>query len=168
VIIAIAAILPPLFRTVLSPKGSPPPGPENVMAAESLPIAGTSRILGISVQPSTPGSRLFVNGTSTGDWVSLSLPPRAPGMYLLSATFTKSDDYGVVQLLVNGIPAGRPQDLYSAATASSGVVPLANVTLRGSGDLLQVHVEGKNPASGNYFFGIDSIQLDRVLEPHKG
>jgi hypothetical protein len=109
------------------------------------------------------GKHLFAATRSRGDTLTMKLPAGSAGGYDLRAYLTKSFDYGIVQISVNGANAGSPIDLWSYVVESTGPVHLGRVTLQGDGDVVRIEVVGKNEraVAPFYQFGLDGF----VLEP---
>jgi hypothetical protein len=107
---------------------------------------------------------LFVCTSSAGQSISLKLPDTDPGSYLVQVYLTKSWDYGIVQLYINGKKVGPPIDLWSPAIESTGPLLLGKVVLKGANDIVLVEVTGKNKAASQpfYQFGIDGFVLQKT------
>jgi hypothetical protein len=131
--------------------------------AETLKITGgdgdaheTQLIDGASA-----GTHLWCKPTATGAWIEVELPIATAGRYKLSAVYTRSWDYGLVQAYVNGKPAGEPADTYARQIEPGFVVPLGTFELPAGPARVKFEVTGKGPSSTGYYFGIDCL----VAEP---
>jgi hypothetical protein len=105
------------------------------------------------------GAQLFGQATRPGDWVELPLPRLAAGSYRLSVFCTRAPDYGIIRLFVDGRPIGAEQDLFAPGTSASGEIAVGPIALNGRSDRLRIRVIGKNPASRNFYWGIDALML---------
>ena len=121
------------------------------------------------LQPSTafPGGRwskdghMFAQNVKKGDWIDLRLPEREPGNHRLALFLTKSGDYGIVTVSLNGIQVGT-FDLWSGrGVLPTGALDLGEVELRGREDVLRLAVEATNIRATMpfYQFGIDGIRF---------
>lgn len=109
------------------------------------------------------GKQFFAAARTPGDRLTMRLPGRSAGNYDLIAYLTKSFDYGVVQISVNGEEVGSPIDLWSYVVEPTGPMRLGRVILKGEGDVIRIEVVGKNQRSVApfYQFGVDGF----VFEP---
>jgi hypothetical protein len=134
--------------------------------AEKLAILAKSDGLPTSVQDMggfsgqwSDGKQLWVQGRAAGDFVELKLPAAGTDPKKLTVYLTKSWDYGILKMTVNGQPAGDPVDLYAEQPAPSGPLELGTFAPVDGAFKLRFEVVGKNPkarGSGSYF-GIDAI-----------
>jgi hypothetical protein len=139
---------------------------KQVIEGESLVIAGSSHRFPVEVEVMpydkwSSSAQLSARAPASGDWVDLMLPDGRPGKYEMTLYLTKSDDYGIVQVLLNGKRAGAAQDLYAAQRAPSGAVRLGTVELKHTGNTLRIQVIGKNSQSTGYAFGLDALRFRR-------
>ena len=175
--IALLAVGSLIALTVLKedsgrPQRTATPAAEVSVEAEDMRVVARSRDFTFWLQPTTDfaGGRwskdgqMFAHGAQKGDWIELELPEREPGSYRLELILTRSADYGIVSVSLNGVPIGEEIDLWS----NRGVVPtdpldFGSVELRGSGDVMRLEVTGANPASRapHFQFGIDGVRLTR-------
>jgi hypothetical protein len=140
--------------------------------AEDMPVVAKSREFTFWLQP-TSGFRggrwsrdghMFAMETRKGDWIDLELPVQRAGSYRLELLPTKSADYGIVVVSLNGVRIGDPIDLWSGrGVVPGGAVDLGRVDLRGGGDVLRMQVTGTNPAAVSPFFqfALDGVRLTR-------
>lgn len=144
---------------------------DKMLEAETLPVLdGSANSIATPQDTSafsqgqwSGGRHLFAAARAPGDTLSLGLPARAAGLYELTIYLTKSYDYGVVQVSVNGVKIGGPIDLWSYGVESTGPIRLGEARLKGVQDVISVEVIGKNDkaAAPFYQFGIDGV----VFEP---
>ena len=94
---------------------------------------------------------------------------KARGQVQAELFLTKSQDYGIVKVLLNDNPVGE-FDLWSGrGVEPTGELDLGEVELAGDGDVLRLTVGGPNPRAAAPFFqfGVDGIRLEQVepVEP---
>jgi hypothetical protein len=71
--------------------------------------------------------------------------------------FTKADDYGIMQLSLDGETLGDPIDFYDVNVVRTEKVSFGRVQLEAGRHELTVDIVGKNASSANYLFGLDNI-----------
>lgn len=77
----------------------------------------------------------------------------------LIVLLTHSPDYGIVQLELDGKPAGEPIDLFCPQTVTrEHRVPATD--LPAGPHTIRMRSTGKNPDSKGFFFGVDAIMFD--------
>ena len=147
----------PEWRTII--KGA--------IECESMPITAKSEGLTTEMQGGglTEGTwsgseQLFVHGTRVGDFVELRVPVKRPGRRRLILYATKSYDYGIVRIGVNG-KAVKEIDLYSPQPIATGAIDLGEFDVRPGSLTLRVETIGTNSKStgSRYYFGLDCIVL---------
>lgn len=102
------------------------------------------------------------NGASLS--VPILLGVNADAEYVCQVAFTKSYDYGQVQLSVNGKPVGAAFDGFAPKVTYGGLVTLGTTTLLKGPAWNQIclTVTGKNKDSKNFYVGIDVIKFTPV------
>ena len=103
--------------------------------------------------------QLLWRADGTGETLELPLPAQAAGRYRLIARYTKSPEYGIFQVSLNGAEVGQPVDLYGETIKAADPVDLGIVTLPAGRPVFKVTVTGKNDASKGYRFGLDYLKL---------
>lgn len=101
----------------------------------------------------------------------LYMPSKAEGSYLeipfevktkeprrLLLNLTKSYDFGIYKVTLNGIPVGGPIDLYSAEVANAEV-PLLDFWPEPGKYTIRLECVGKNERSTGHYLGIESVRL---------
>ena len=96
--------------------------------------------------------------------MTVAVPIENPGIHEVSVCYTKADDYGQLQLIVNGEKLGKVFDGYDPRVLFNGRLDMGKIYLHKGDNLFKFQVVGKNQASENYFFGVDCIILRRVDE----
>jgi hypothetical protein len=109
--------------------------------------------------PMWGGGRQLFCRASRGGYVVLGLTVRRSGRYRVSLRATAAPDYGSIQAALDGKPVGAVFDLYSGRVCPAGTLDLGVVDLEAGAHALRVAAVGKDPASGNVFFGLDSVEL---------
>ncbi len=148
------------------------PGPVRLKGAvecESMKMLAQSEGLTVSKQANYPfpegqwsrGEQLFVQCRKAGDFIELLAAEGQTGSRKLTLHATKSYDYGILRLSVNGKPVEKPFDGYAPEPALSGPVELGVFEPKDGRFVLRVEVAGCNPASRGpkFFFGLDAAVL---------
>lgn len=101
-------------------------------------------------------------GQKPGDELQLGFDVPATGKYQVSGRFLKAVDYGVIQLAINGQPAGKPIDFFHRGVIHTDEMPLGTFDLRAGQNVLSAKVVGANPkAEKAYMFGLDYVILKK-------
>lgn len=97
----------------------------------------------------------------TAVYPSLELPVvvAAAGRYDLTLHYTAAPDYGSYNVLIGGELRAKINGYAPSVTRRSQ--KMTNVLLRAGDNQLIVAVHGRDPASTNYFVGLDNITLTR-------
>jgi hypothetical protein len=140
-----------------------------MIEAETLPVIEKTSEFGLVPQDTSPftsgrwsgNQHLFVATRAEGDALTLGLPAVEPGTYALTLYLTRSYDYGIVRVLVNGVPVGGPVDLWAWGVEATGPLTLGNTALSGQDDVIRFEIAGRNEraAAPFYQFGIDGLVL---------
>ncbi|MGD9418410.1 MAG: glycoside hydrolase family 172 protein [Verrucomicrobiota bacterium JB025] len=105
---------------------------------------------------------LLFKGAKMGDTVEIKIPAASPVTEKLTLHATKSRDFGVVRISVNGKPAGGEIDLYATKPVPSGAIELGAFDPVDGGYVLRVEVVGRNAMSKDTFFGLDCVTRKEV------
>jgi hypothetical protein len=106
------------------------------------------------------GQQLWWTSANPKDLLVLAVPVAKSGRYEVSVGLTKANDYGIVQLSLDGKKVGEPLDLYNPTVIHSGPITLGVHELTAGQHKLLVEILGANPqAKKSYMFGIDRIDL---------
>jgi hypothetical protein len=146
----------------------PPPVP-GLYECESLPIVAHSGKLQTSTQ-SMAGldwsgeGQLFVQARRVGDFLEMDIPAKDNASQRLLLTLTKSYDYGILRLSVNGQAISPDFDDFGPKPVVAKPLDLGVFTPRDKHFRLRVEVVGANPASRGpkYYFGLDCV---RAVKP---
>lgn len=74
--------------------------------------------------------------------------------------FTKAPDYGMYQVLIDGVPVGESFDGYDSNVVRSEKVCVGSLELVEGTHQITFQCTGKNEQSSNYMLGLDLIQLE--------
>jgi serine/threonine-protein kinase len=142
------------------------------LEAEGLTVLRKSGDFGVFPQDMKPfktgkwsgDKQLFANPTAPGAWTDLEIPIPADGKYRPIAFLTRSSDFGIVQLYLNGQRVGEPFDGYHPQVASPRPAALGTVELKKGKAILRIEVIGADPkaAKGCFYWGLDCLDLNLV------
>jgi hypothetical protein len=105
-------------------------------------------------------AQLWWTGARPGDQLELALPVEKTGKYKLLAQLTKAEDYGIVQLWLDGEKLGEPIDLYHGWVIATDDLDLGTRDLSAGEHKLTVEITGANPkAKKSHMFGLDYVKL---------
>jgi hypothetical protein len=122
--------------------------------------AGPQEMSGFAGDHWSGDSQLFWQCHDVGRELTLKLSVKEAGKYHLKARFTKSYDYGIFRLSVDGKQVGDELDLYSPTVGTAPLADLGVLDLAQGDHKLTVRANGKNPASRGFFFGLDFVKLE--------
>jgi hypothetical protein len=135
------------------------------LEAEKLEVESRAN-WSVSVQPMagfgrdcwSANAQLFFPPNAKGT-IAFRIPVVATGSYRVDLYATQAPDFGRVRVFLDGEPVGAIFDAYAPVVIPSGQVTLGNTNLTQGVHQLRVDMIGKNPASANFGFGMDSIDL---------
>ena len=84
------------------------------------------------------------------------------GRYQLAVGLTRADDFGIVQVSLDGQKVGEPFDGFNRAVVPSGKIELGAMELTRGAHRVRFTAVGKNGRSKNYYMGIDYLELRPV------
>ncbi|MBI5830863.1 MAG: DUF2961 domain-containing protein [Armatimonadetes bacterium] len=152
------------------PAAPPPFKLAGAVEAEKMKIASRSDGLESEVQGTegygeqwSGGHHLWVRGRKVGDFVELELPADGAGARQITYYGTKSWDYGVLKITVNGQKAIDSLDTWAEQVTPTGALPLGTFEPVDGRFVVRVEVVGKNDKSKGTgsFFGIDALTLNK-------
>ncbi len=133
----------------------------NHFEAESLISDGNKALKQIPDGNLSGGEGLLLKATEIGDYVTCQVKVPVPGTYDLKVGLKKGKQYGIVQLSINDVNYGSPQDTYSSAIDYE-VVDFGRLVLTQPGEnTFRFLVTGRNPSSTGYQVVLDYIDLAR-------
>jgi len=160
------ALLPPLTDGDLRLTRLPPYKAPRVAGAlegeEMTIVAKTGDVGPQEIADSSNDNQLWWRGGQVGDQLRLRFPAPAAGNYRVFGRFVKAQDYGIVRLSINGVPAAEPIDLYDAKISLSGEMLLGTYSLQAQDNELTVEIVGANEKTlaGQYMFGLDYLRVE--------
>jgi hypothetical protein len=104
------------------------------------------------------GKQLFCKSKRGGS-VELAFDVHRAGSYRVRLLATAAPDYGEIVVALDGTATGPAYDLYSGRVSPTGSLELGRHDLAEGKHRLRCTATGKNPASGNFYFGLDAIDL---------
>jgi len=108
-------------------------------------------------------AQLLWHNPKRGSVLDIIVPVSKTGQYRLKMQLTKSYDYGIIQLYLDGNKLGEPIDLYNADCVPTGVLDMGVHELAKGSHILKVEIVGANDkATKRYRFGMDYILLEEV------
>lgn len=141
---------------------------EGALEGEAMKVLGTTAGI-TSVQHMAPftrdrwssGAQLWWTGGEPGARLDLALPIEQTGSYELEVVLTRAHDYGVVQLLLDGVKVGEPIDLYNAPDVlTTGVLTIAPRQLDMGEHTFSIQILGAHPkAVPAYMVGLDYVRV---------
>lgn len=160
-------------RGALHPPPLPPPFTiagaiecEQMKVAAHSPdlVFGQQAMQGFGRETWSNDAHLWIQGKAVGDFIELEIPSGASTPVDVSLYLTKSWDYGIIQISVNGTPAGEPVDCFSGGQGickSSGPIKLGAFKPMNGKLTLRAEVVGGNAAAlgTRAFFGLDCVVL---------
>ncbi|WP_218013587.1 DUF2961 domain-containing protein [Georgenia sp. 311] len=131
-----------------------------VLAADA-PYERQTNCCGVSW---SAGAQLWFRPTVADQEITVALEAPATGEYALGAVLTQAPDYGIVEVLVNGVVVGEPVDGYRAqGVGTTGPVDLGTVDLTEGPNEVTFRVTGKHASSTGFLVGVDYLTL-RALD----
>ena len=107
------------------------------------------------------GSQVAFIPQNTDAHATLTVPIDVPyrNIYEISAILTRGQEYGRVELSVNGTAVGNAYDCYSTEAIAGTLVKLGTAQLNGGENRITLKSGGKALEATGYKIGIDSFQL---------
>lgn len=107
------------------------------------------------------GAHLWVRATAPGQFVELLFPVAEPGLRRVRAKLTRSWDYGIVDLYLDGRKVAEGVDLWAASVTAMDPIDLGEHDL-GATTRLRIVVTGTNPASAapHHYLALDCLLID--------
>jgi predicted RecA/RadA family phage recombinase len=106
----------------------------------------------------TDGSGTTLDGTATGQFVTITVNIPQAGTYDIRYATKKYFSRGIVQLSLNGTNVGPAEDQYAASDAWQEI-DLGTVTLGAGNQQLKFSTTGKNASSSGFTQAYDYIKL---------
>lgn len=103
------------------------------------------------------GHQFWVIPSELKSWIDVALEIPKAGTYELTAKYTKSWDYGIIQAFLDNEPLGPAVDTYAATVLPGEPTRLGKVELSAGRHVLRFQVVGQHPQSKGYLMGIDHV-----------
>ncbi len=139
--------------------------PGRVYEASRLPVVSKTDT---RIQTLENLGSVLLAATRTGDSMTFTLSVEATGLYELLADFVLFPRYGIVQVSVDGTPAGAPFDAYAPEVDVSGPISIGEVLLTAGPHEVGLTVTGKNPRSEGCLVSVRTFRLRPVSEAGGG
>ena len=129
--------------------------------AEQLSADSTTELELVTDTNLSGQAGILLKADSAGEFVTYKVTIPSSGTYDVKVGIRKGNQDGIVQLAIDGVNQGSPQDNYSAEVDYE-VVDLGKITFTEAGEqTFQFLVTGQNPDSQGYQFLLDYIDLVR-------
>lgn len=102
---------------------------------------------------------MFYRGSEPGDYMTVTVNVPESGTYNLQSRFLHSPLYGQVQVYVDGQSVGDVYDGYAPEVLAAESFEHGDVQLTAGAHTIRYEVVGKHAQSGNFFIGLDALQL---------
>ncbi|MDF2715248.1 MAG: heparinase, partial [Paenibacillus sp.] len=102
---------------------------------------------------------IFYRAVEAGDFMTVTVDVPETGNYKVQSFFLKSPLYGTVQTYVDGQPVGGVYDGYAPDVTASAPFEHGTIPLTAGSHTIRYELTGKNAQSGNFFIGLDAVQL---------
>ena len=140
---------------------------KGALEGEKLEIAritgGKTEVQGMPLEFSNQNHLWWLN-PNEGDVLELKVPVREDGRYKITLGLTKSWDYGIFQVMLNGQDTGQPIDLYTPPPFRPLKLELGEFDLKAGANLVGFRCVGTNPAANpaNHMAGIDYVLVEAM------
>lgn len=129
-------------------------------------MVGAVRGGAYQVQPLGPefsaGHHLWIQPSSRNASADVVFHVPEAGEYELAVRLTKSWDYAIVQMELDGVQVGPRVDCYSPTVVRSEEIPLGRVSLSAGRHVLTFRAVDKRRESQGYLMGVDDLIVRRV------
>lgn len=144
------------FLTVMKTRPYKPAG--LLEESELMPLTASSGKEARLIQ-AAGSTVIFYRSVQAGDYMTVTVDVPETGTYSLKSHLLKSPLYGTVQVYVDGQPVGGVYDGYAPEVTASAPFDHGTFQLTAGTHTIRYEVTGKNALSGNYFIGLDAVQL---------
>ena len=105
-------------------------------------------------------AQLWWTGAREGSKLDLALPVTVAGQRRVVVALTRANDYGIVQLYLDGRKLGEPIDLYAEKVKPTGPIEFSDLGLTAGEHTLTIEVVGSNPKAKPFrMVGVDYVKL---------
>ena len=107
------------------------------------------------------GRQMTLFAGKAGDSATFEIPAAEEGTYSISLFATKANDYGIMEVSLNG---GKPVsvDCYYTDVVNSGEIALGEVTIKNGKITMTVRIAGKNEKSRGTLLGLDYLLMEKI------
>jgi hypothetical protein len=110
------------------------------------------------------GQQLFCRSHAGPQSVRVRLQVESAGLQRIALYATRAPDFGILEVLLDGVPFGSAYDAWAPAVLATGAIPLGDVRLEAGSHELTFVSRAKNPVSSGFHLGVDALVL-LPLEP---
>jgi hypothetical protein len=103
--------------------------------------------------------QLFCRSRAGPQSVRVRLQVERAGLQRVELYATRAPDYGILEVLLDGVPLGSAYDAWAPAVLASGAIPLGEVRLEAGRHELSFVTRARNPASIGFHMGLDALVL---------
>ncbi|MDA1214263.1 MAG: DUF1553 domain-containing protein, partial [Planctomycetota bacterium] len=143
------------------------PFPEPRLEGESLKIhavtggeARTQQMESLGKGKWSDDKHLWWTDGVVGSMLTVNIPVETDGDYRIYAAFTKAHDYGIIKILLDGLPIGEPIDLYDPKVITTGPISLGDHQWKAGDHRLTFEITGSNEkAVPSFMVGLDYVAL---------
>ena len=98
-----------------------------------------------------------------GDQLKIRFEMAKAGKYIITGQFTRAVDYGIIQVKINGKPAGGTFNGYMPDGVKAFPFPLGTFLIKEGENIITMKIMGKDPqAKPGYMAGIDFLKFEPV------
>ncbi len=105
------------------------------------------------------GHQFWVQPCDLNGWVDIALEIPKAGSYTVTAKYTKSWDYAIIQASMDGTALGPVVDTYAPSVVPGDAIPLGKLDLTAGRHVLRFQATGHHPDSKGYLMGIDHVVI---------
>jgi hypothetical protein len=153
---------PKRFATLPSAKERRLPSIDAITEGKELMAHGKTEGGALSIQAGNQwtgdGQLFFNNEKGAGAWVEFTFSVENEQVRRLFVPVTRSYDFGIYEISLDGKSMGEPVDFYNA-TVEVHDQALGDMTLPPGQHTIRFTCTGKNPLSRGWKLGVDSVRL---------
>jgi hypothetical protein len=118
--------------------------------------------------PNLSGDRMLGFDSGGDGSFTLGVPVQEDGVYAVKIWFVRAEDYGIVEVRINGRPAGEPVDaFYKTEELTRPIWPprvqtFSDVPLKAGLNAFEFTIRSKNPGSAGYRMALDCLVAEKV------
>lgn len=124
----------------------------------------------VFLMPNLSGDHMLSFDSGGDGAFSLAVPAAEAGLYDIRVNFVQAEDYGIVELEINGRKAGGPVDTFLKTSGLTRPIwppkeaVFSDVPLNAGTNTFQFTVNSKNADSSGFRLGLDSVVLKKSSE----